>query len=110
MEDPDGRINAVRRVNGIIRIVCGLFAAILAINIVLVAANANFGNPFAQFVSQWASGVSLGLDNLFLTRHHKLQIALNQGLAAILWLIIGVLLTTFLSRVVLPGPERPGRR
>ncbi|WP_246361344.1 hypothetical protein [Haloechinothrix aidingensis] len=81
---------------------CGLFAAVLAVHIVLFVANADFGNPFAHFVSHWASGVSLGLGDLFLAGNEKLRVALNQGLAAVLWLLIGALITTLISRVVLP--------
>lgn len=104
--EPDGRLRAARVINGVIRLVTGLFALVLAIHIVLIAANANMGNAFAQFVEGWATAVNLGLSNLFTPGNEKLAVLLNEGIAAILWLIIGWVLTTLISRILFPGPER----
>ncbi|SNR57046.1 hypothetical protein SAMN06265360_110123 [Haloechinothrix alba] len=71
-----------RRVNVLVGLVCGLFAAVIAVHIVLFVAETNLGNPFAHLVSHWADGVSFGLGDLFLTGNEKLQLALNQGAAA----------------------------
>ncbi|MDQ3990523.1 MAG: hypothetical protein M3291_15290 [Actinomycetota bacterium] len=101
-EVPTGRYKAVRIVNGIIRVLTGLFAAVLAIHILLVVADANMDNDFAQFVAGWAAGVDLGLSGLFTPASEKGQVFLNEGLAAVLWLIIGAALTTLIARIVLP--------
>ncbi|MDV6014529.1 hypothetical protein [Haloechinothrix sp. LS1_15] len=100
------KVSVVRRVNGIISLICGLFAAVLALHIILFVADANFANPFARFITDWANGVSLGLNNLFLWGPEKVQVALNHGVAALLWLLIGWLLTTVIARIVLPYPDR----
>ncbi|SNR28466.1 hypothetical protein SAMN06265360_101219 [Haloechinothrix alba] len=105
-EPSTSRFTVIRRINGIITLVCGLFAAVLAVHIFLFVFEANFGNPFAAFVSDWARMVSLGLGNLFLPTNEKAQIALNQGIAAILWLVIGWLVTTIIARILLPYPDR----
>ncbi|WP_034267522.1 hypothetical protein [Haloechinothrix halophila] len=101
-ERPTGRHGFVRGINGLISVVTGLFAVALAIHVILVAGEANMGNSFAQFVTNLAGAVDLGLSNLFTMANEKLQVALNEGIAALLWLVIGSGLTTLISRVALP--------
>jgi len=101
-EVPSGRLKIVRILNGLISVVTGLFAAVLAIHIVLVVGEANMSNGFAQFITGWAAAIDLGLSGLFTPASEKAQVALNEGIAAILWLIIGTALTTLIARIVLP--------
>jgi hypothetical protein len=103
-EVPTGRLKIVRIVNGLIRVVTGLFAVVLAIHILLVVGEANMSNGFAQFITGWAAGIDLGLSGLFTPASEKAQVALNEGIAAVLWLIIGAVLTTLIARIVLPDP------
>lgn len=110
VEQPDGRGRAVNAVNTLIRFVTGLFALVLVLHIVLVLAEANFGNAFASFVADFAGAVTLGLSNLFTFASEKAQLAANEGLAAILWLIIGAALTALIARVLLPNRTRIVRR
>ena len=108
--DPDlKRVRTVRTVNAIIRIVCSLFAVVLAINIILVLAEANPDNGFASLIDSWSSAVSLGLRDLFTPANDKLAVLLNDGLAAIIWLIIGAALTYAIRMFALPGPRRATR-
>ncbi len=105
-EEPTGRLGIVRIVNGLISVVTGLFAVVLAIHILLVIGEANMSNGFAQFITGWAAAVDLGLDNLFTPPNEKAQVALNEGIAAILWLVIGAVLTALIARIVLPPTGR----
>jgi hypothetical protein len=100
------RVRVVRTVNTIINLLCGLFAVVLALHIVLVLANANPSNGFASFVDSFSSAVSLGLRGLFTPASVKLQVLLNDGLAAIVWLLIGAALTYAIRQFALPGPRR----
>lgn len=106
VERVSGRTRAVRVVTALISVVTGLFAAVLVLHIVLVLGNANPGNAFAQFVNDWAAGVSLGLRDLFTPANENLRVALNNGIAAAVWLIIGAVLNTLISRIALPSGER----
>jgi hypothetical protein len=99
------RIRVVRIINAIINFVCGLFAVVLALHIVLVLGNANPHNGFASFVDSWSSAVSLGLRNLFTPDSLKLRVLFNDGLAAIVWLVIGAVLTYLIRQFALPGPR-----
>lgn len=67
-----------------------------------MVARANFGNPFAVFVAEFASNVSLGLGNLFTLGDERVRLARNEGLAALLWLFIGAALTMIIANVFVP--------
>ncbi|WP_233159821.1 hypothetical protein [Actinophytocola xanthii] len=103
------RIRTVNIVCTIINVITGMFAVVLGVHIVLVLGSANMANGFASFVDGWASGVNLGLSGLFTPDNAKLATFLNEGLAAIMWLAIGALLTYLIRRFALPGPRRVQR-
>jgi hypothetical protein len=106
VERTPARIRVVRVVNAIVHAVCWIFALVLLVHILLVFGEANPGNGFAQLIDGWSRGVSLGLRNLFTPDGAKLRTLLNDGLAALLWLIIGGVVTDLVSRIGLPGPKR----
>jgi hypothetical protein len=106
VERGSGKLRAVRIVNTLISLICGIFAAVLAIHILLVIGGANPDNGFARFITDWAGAISLGLEDLFTPADDNLRVLLNEGLAAIVWLAIGAVLTTFISRVALSGSDR----
>ena len=103
------RTRAVRMICTIITIVCSLFAVVLAANVVLVLGEANPANGVATFVRGFAAAVSLGFDNLFTPANAKTQVLLNDGLAALVWLGMGAVVTMLVRRFALPGPRRPLR-
>jgi hypothetical protein len=100
------RASVVSKICTVITMVCGLFALVLATHILLVLADANPANGFASFINSFSGGVSLGLRNLFTPDAEKLSVFLNDGVAAIGWLIIGGALTYAIRRFALPGPSR----
>jgi hypothetical protein len=93
----------------IINIIGGLFAVVLAANIILVLGEANPANGVASFVRGFASAVSLGFDNLFTPDNAKTQVLFNDGLAALVWLGLAAVVTMLIRRFALPGPRRPLR-
>lgn len=106
VERTPARIRAVRIINAVVHAVCWIFALVLIVHILLVFGEANPGNGFAQLIDQWSRGVSLGLRNLFTPEGLKPRTLFNDGLAALLWLIIGGVVTDLVSRIGLPGPKR----
>lgn len=104
--DPTARrYRVVRRVCAVINIVCGLFAVVLGLHILLVIADANPNNGFASFIDSFASAVSLGLRGLFTPSSEKAQVLFNDGVAAIAWLLIGAVVTYAIRQFALPGPR-----
>lgn len=105
--DPDHRRRrTVSVVCTVINVVCGVFAVVLALHIILVLGSANMGNGFAATVDSWSSAVSLGLRDLFVPENEKVRTFLNDGLAAIAWIVIASLLTYLVRRFALPTPRR----
>jgi hypothetical protein len=100
---------AVRLICTIITIITSVFAVVLAANVILVLGEANPANGFASFVRGFASGVSLGFDTLFTPANAKTRVLLNDGLAALVWLGLGAVVTMLIRRFALPGPRRPLR-
>ena len=106
MLDPRaGRYRVVRRVCAVINLVAAVFAVVLGLHVLLVLADANQHNGFASFVDNFASAVSLGFRGLFTPASQKLAVLLNDGLAAIVWLLIGAALTYAIRQFSLPGPR-----
>lgn len=103
------RYRVVRRVCAVINLVCGLFAVVLGLHILLVVANANPNNGFASFIDSFASAVSLGLRGLFTPDSEKARVLLNDGTAAIAWLLIAAALTYVIRQFALPGPREAVR-
>lgn len=109
VDSEERRVRTVRMICSVVSYVTRLFAVVLLGHIVLVMFEANPDNPFASLVGHWASGVSLGLHNLFTPDNAKLRTLLNDGSAAILWLIIGASINFLIRRFTLPGPRRSVR-
>jgi hypothetical protein len=93
----------------IINIIGGVFAVVLAANIIMVLGEANPANGTASFVRGFASAVSLGFDNLFTPDNAKTRVLFKDDLAALVWLGLTAVLTMLIRRFALPGPRRPLR-
>jgi hypothetical protein len=105
--DPDQRRRrTVGIVCTVINVICAVFAVVLALHIVLVIGSANQANGFAAFINDWSAAVSLGLRDLFVPANEGVRTFLNDGLAAIAWLVIAALLTYLIRRFALPVPRR----
>lgn len=110
ISDPDHRKRrVVRTVCTVVSAITGAFALVLAVHIVLVIGEANMANGFASFVDDFASAVSLGLRDLFTPENLKVRTFLNDGVAAIGWLVIGAVVNFLVRRLALPGPRRQVR-
>jgi hypothetical protein len=106
METEPARTSVARVLIAIVRIVCGVFALILVAHIILVGLDANPNNGFFRVVDDWSGAVSLGFRGLFTPANAKVQVLLNDGLAAIVWLIISAVATYLLSQLGAAGGRR----
>jgi hypothetical protein len=100
------RVRTVRIATGIVNLVCGLFAVVLGLHIVLVLLDANPNNGFASFVDSFAAAVSLGLRGLFTPDSAKLAVLFNDGLAAVVWLLIAGATNYAIRQFALPARRR----
>jgi hypothetical protein len=73
----------------LVHLVAAVVAAILVLGILLVVLKANGSNDIVKWVedaARWLAGPFRGLFNL---SSHKAEVALNWGLAAVVWYAIG---------------------
>jgi hypothetical protein len=78
----------------------GLFiVAVLVLYIVLVVLGANPANAFYGFVAYLANLFNLGLSDLFLPPDERLRVALNYGVAAVIWLLVTMVVTRLARRL-----------
>ncbi len=107
-ERPWDRARTIRVTCTIVTVVCGLFAVVLVAQIIMVMGNANPANGVAAFVRGWSNGVSLGFDTLFIPANATARVLLNDGLAALVWLGFGAVVTTLIRSLAFRGPDRVG--
>lgn len=84
---------------GIVRGVVYFIVAVLAVFVVLNLLGANPENSFAKVVAQLAGVFDLGLSDLFMRFEPWVNVLLNYGLAIVLWLLIGAVVTRLLGRL-----------
>lgn len=101
-------VRTVRTICAVISIVCWVFAAVLLVHVFLVVVGASVSHGFAALVTSVAGAINLGSSDLFTVENAALAQLLNEGLAAVLWLVIGALLTNLISRIALPADQRRG--
>jgi hypothetical protein len=82
----------------IVRVVVGLVVLILVAGFVLVALKANPSNSIVSEVHSWASSLAGPFDGMFSFHNATAAIAVNWGIAAIVYLFIGGLIARLLSR------------
>lgn len=85
----------------IVRAVTGVIAGLIVLAILLRVLDANRSNDLVQFVTDLARGFVGPFKNLFDLDDAKLQMALNWGLAALLWSMVGGWLASVLARAAL---------
>ena len=90
---------AVGAVATVLRVIGLVIVAILVIHILLTLFDANPGNAFATFIRDGANMFSLGLTDLFRLANAKATVAVNYGLAAVLWLVITSIVVGLVRRV-----------
>jgi hypothetical protein len=81
----------------VIRILTVVFAAILVVHVVLSVAGANPSNGITIFFRDLADNLTLGIGDLFLPASESLKIILNYGLAAVVWIAIGIVVSKLLN-------------
>jgi len=87
---------------GVVRLVCGLAALVLVAHVVLTIGDANPANGITVFVARWADRLAFGFRDLFTPADESLRVLVNYGAAALVWLIIGAMITRLVRRATSP--------
>lgn len=80
----------------LIMVVAVLVALVLALHIVFVILGANPDNAIVEFVDGLAGTLAWRFESLFLLNRMSVEVLVNFGLAAVVYLIIGAVLSRLL--------------
>ena len=90
-----GTVNLLAR---IIWLLAGLVALVIVAGIVFVVLKANPGNSIVSAVHDSARFLVGPFDGIFKPKDHRLAIAINWGLAAVVYLFVGRFVARLLRR------------
>jgi hypothetical protein len=94
-----GTHRALGAVASVLRIIGWIIVAILVIHILLTVFDANPANNFATFIRSGANMFSLGLTDLFTQLPPKMVVAVNYGIAALVWLVLTSIVVGLVRRI-----------
>jgi hypothetical protein len=83
----------------IVRTVCSVIAAVIVIHAVFVLFEANPANALVEFTAGWRDTFGWFTEDLFTPSDPKIAEAINDGLAALTWVVAGSLLSKLIVRL-----------
>jgi hypothetical protein len=88
----------------VVRVACSIVAALMVVHAIFVLFEANPGNPLVEFTTGWRDTFGWFTENLFAPSDPKIAEAINDALAALIWVVVGNLLSKLLVRFA-PVPK-----
>ena len=88
----------------IVRVVCSVIAALIVIHAVFVLFEANPANLLVEFTAGVRDTFGWFTKDLFAPSDPKIAEAINDGLAALIWVVVGSLVSKLLVRLM-PAPK-----
>jgi hypothetical protein len=88
----------------IVRVVCSVIAALIVIHAVFVLFEANPANLLVEFTAGVRDTFGWFTRDLFAPSDPKIAEAVNDGLAALIWVVVGSLVSKLLVRLA-PAPR-----
>ncbi len=82
----------------IVHLVAGLIVLIIVVGILLVLLKANPTNSIVSEVHDWARWLAGPFDGMFTFHSARVAVAVNWGIAAVVYLFVGGLIARLLSR------------
>jgi uncharacterized membrane protein YraQ (UPF0718 family) len=82
----------------IVRVVCSVIAALIVVHAVFVLFEANPTNPLVTFTAGWRDTFGWFTKDLFTPSDPKIAEAINDGLAALIWVVVGSLVSKLIVR------------
>ncbi len=82
---------------GVARLVAWLFAALLVVRIGLAFVPVNPHNVIVEWIVRLAGVLVLDFQNLFLPTDPRIALVVNYGVAAVFWLVVGMIAAWVLS-------------
>ena len=88
----------------IVRVVCSVIAALIVVHAVFVLFEANPANLLVEFTAGVRDTFGWFTKDLFAPSDPKIAEAINDGLAALIWVVVGSLVSKLLVRLA-PAPK-----
>ena len=95
----NGAAQILSLVATIVRTVCAVIAGVLVVHAVFVLFGANPANGLVEFTAGWRDAFGWFTKDLFTPSDPKIAEAINDGLAALLWVVVGSLLSKLILRM-----------
>jgi hypothetical protein len=83
----------------IVRVVCSVIAALIVIHAVFILFEANHTNPLVEFTAGIRDTFGWFTKDLFAPSDPKVAEAINDGLAALIWVVAGSAVSKLLVRL-----------
>ena len=83
----------------VVRVVCSIIAALIVVHAVFVLFEANPNNLLVEFTTGWRDTFGWFTKDLFSPSDPKIAEAINDGLAALIWVVVGSLLSKVIVRL-----------
>ncbi|MGZ4545751.1 MAG: hypothetical protein ACXVXT_10185 [Blastococcus sp.] len=94
----------------IVRVVCSVIGALIVIHAVFVLFEANPSNVLVQFTAGIRDNFGWFTKNLFTPKDPKIAEAINDGLAGLIWVVAGSLLSKLILRFAPSAPPKSKRK
>jgi len=91
----------------LVRLVAGVLALIIVAGILLIVLDANAGNSIVSSIHDAANSLVGPFDGIFTPSDPKVKIAINWGIAAAVYLVVGAIIASILARAALAMRGRP---
>ncbi|MFG2085858.1 MULTISPECIES: hypothetical protein [unclassified Spirillospora] len=93
------RRRAVTIAATVVSVITTVIVLILAVHIVFVAFEANTANDLVRWFGDRATDLSWQFKDIFQPEDHKVEVAVNYGLAALVYLVMGRILAGLIHRL-----------
>jgi hypothetical protein len=81
----------------IVRLVAGVVIAIIVVGILLFVLGANESNTIVSHIHDWANWLTTPFHNIFHLKNAKWNLAVNWGLAAVVYAVIAAVIVRLLA-------------
>ena len=90
----------------VVRVVCSVIAALIVVHALFVLFEANPDNFLVQFTTGWRDTFAWFTKDLFQPSDPKIAEAINDGLAALIWVVVGSVLSKLIVRFAPTGSTK----
>ncbi len=94
----------------VITAVAAILALIIALGVLFRILAANPDNAIVSFIDDLARGLVGPFDGMFRLRDRKVEVAVNWGIALVVYLVVGTLLARLVHRLAGRAATRRARR